>query len=294
MTTKLMAVHSGSSHADEKFAVVSLRRIFNIKYVRTRDPRVIAQADIVADVGDVYDPTTMRFDHHQAGRPVRDNGIIYCSFGQIWLEYGAQICGGSQEVADRVDQHLVMPIDADDNGQALYKKTDFGINPLTVSEALFRFNPTWLEGPEVEDQNFERSLVVADEILERTIARQKAVVFSREPVREAIAQQGSDPLILVLTKPYAWFDTVINETSNTAYVVFPSDDGVWHVRCVPIDPALFEVRRPLPKEWGGLNGDALIAASKVPDAIYCHHKLFIAGARSLEGAKLLAQYAILS
>ena len=35
--------------------------------VRTRDPAVLADLDIIVDVGGVYDPETHRYDHHQRG-----------------------------------------------------------------------------------------------------------------------------------------------------------------------------------------------------------------------------------
>jgi uncharacterized UPF0160 family protein len=42
-----------------------LRRIVDI--IRTRDPAELAKCDILVDVGAVYDPSTHRYDHHQAG-----------------------------------------------------------------------------------------------------------------------------------------------------------------------------------------------------------------------------------
>lgn len=35
--------------------------------VRSRDPAVLADLDVVIDVGGVYDPAAQRFDHHQRG-----------------------------------------------------------------------------------------------------------------------------------------------------------------------------------------------------------------------------------
>lgn len=34
---------------------------------RTRDPKILDTCDIVVDVGAVYDPETLLFDHHQRG-----------------------------------------------------------------------------------------------------------------------------------------------------------------------------------------------------------------------------------
>ena len=70
--------HSGSFHSDDIFAVATLQLHFgveNVEVIRTRDEEIIASGDIVVDVGGVYDAEKQRFDHHQNGAPVRDNGI---------------------------------------------------------------------------------------------------------------------------------------------------------------------------------------------------------------------------
>jgi uncharacterized UPF0160 family protein len=55
---------------DESLAVYLLRQTTEFadsKLIRTRDPAVIAQADIVVDVGGEYIPEKHRYDHHQRG-----------------------------------------------------------------------------------------------------------------------------------------------------------------------------------------------------------------------------------
>ena len=40
--------------------------VFEINiFCRSRDPKVLDECDVVVDVGGVYDPEKMRFDHHQ-------------------------------------------------------------------------------------------------------------------------------------------------------------------------------------------------------------------------------------
>ena len=74
--------------------------------IRTRDESIITQADIVFDVGNIYDPEHGRFDHHQTeGAGTRENGVPYASFGLVWKKYGTQICG-SQEIADSIDKKI--------------------------------------------------------------------------------------------------------------------------------------------------------------------------------------------
>ena len=46
---------------------VSAEQFADAPVVRTRDPAVLADLDIIVDVGGVYDPETHRYDHHQRG-----------------------------------------------------------------------------------------------------------------------------------------------------------------------------------------------------------------------------------
>jgi uncharacterized UPF0160 family protein len=65
-----IVTHNGIFHADEVLGVISLKKKldkYNIKskLIRTRDPKVIESSDIAIDVGGIYDPDNLRFDHHQ-------------------------------------------------------------------------------------------------------------------------------------------------------------------------------------------------------------------------------------
>ena len=79
-----IGTHDGTFHCDEALACFMLKQtekfrdagmllLFNqnlivhkyLEIIRTRKPDVLAQCDIVVDVGAVYDVATNRFDHHQ-------------------------------------------------------------------------------------------------------------------------------------------------------------------------------------------------------------------------------------
>ena len=63
-----IATHSGGFHTDDVFAVATLQlvhRVENVEIIRTRDEEELAKADIVVDVGGIYDVSSKRFDHHQ-------------------------------------------------------------------------------------------------------------------------------------------------------------------------------------------------------------------------------------
>src|SRR5437868_2290590 len=67
-TTKMIGTHSGKFHCDEVLACSLLRELTefkNAEIVRSRDQNVLAKCDIVVDVGGVFNPSILRFDHHQ-------------------------------------------------------------------------------------------------------------------------------------------------------------------------------------------------------------------------------------
>jgi len=81
----LVATHSGPFHCDDVFAGALLRSFLDadLRFVRTRELSLIAEADIAIDVGGQYDPAQRRFDHHQ-----RDYQGTLSSAGMVlsWLE----------------------------------------------------------------------------------------------------------------------------------------------------------------------------------------------------------------
>ena len=91
----LLVTHSGAFHLDDAFAYAVLRLALghgeaghDHTLMRTRDAAVIAGADVVWDVGAVCDPAAGRFDHHQRGAPVRENGLPYSAAGLVWRHHG--------------------------------------------------------------------------------------------------------------------------------------------------------------------------------------------------------------
>jgi uncharacterized UPF0160 family protein len=95
MHNPLRAVtHNSKFHADDVFATVVLRKLYpDMQLTRTRDPDVIASADIAYDLSGMYDHAARRYDHHQRGaRKRQDTGITYSAFGLIWDHYGREYC----------------------------------------------------------------------------------------------------------------------------------------------------------------------------------------------------------
>ncbi|MFT4035439.1 MAG: MYG1 family protein [Patulibacter sp.] len=287
-----VATHSGSFHADEVFALATLRLHFGvIGIVRTRDADALDECDLRVDVGRKYDPQTGDFDHHQGDAGERANGIRYASFGLVWKHFGAQVCG-SEAIADELDYSLVAPVDAGDNGQELCEPRFDGVGPYQLGRLISGFGSKWDDEDRdgAEQQGFGEALMLADGIIRREIAQAQARARATGLVRQAIAA-APDPRIIEFDRGLPWKAVVMAEAPQALIVVYPREHD-WGVQAVPADHGTFENRRDLPAAWAGLEGPELVAASGVSDAVFCHIGRFMAVAGSRDGALALAQLAV--
>jgi uncharacterized UPF0160 family protein len=285
----LAVTHNGPFHADDVLAAAMLLEIHgDVEIIRTRDKDVIKEADIVFDVGGVYDPDTRRYDHHQlvgAGdRLVNDILVPYSSAGLVWLcEYR-----GSDSAFDYVEERLVAGVDAQDNGIAL---CDNEIRPMDFSALVSQFNPDWDDEDQDFDYHFFLAVDFARSVLQKMIASAGRQVKAAALVEDALRHR-TQPEIVVLEKFCPWQKTLA-EYPEVLYVVFPdSASSTWRVQCVPVEPGGFESRRPLPETWYGLNGTDLDAAMGVDGVVFCHRNGFIARHETRKGALAMAQAAL--
>ena len=287
MNDKTIATHNGNFHADDVFSIAALKCIFpSFNLIRTRDLDIIAKADIVLDVGGVYDPDTGRFDHHQrGGAGQRENGIPYSSFGLIWQKYGVEICQGNQELANSVDADLVSTIDAIDCGHV-----EGVAQGISLSQTISMFNPTWQEDSHY-DTCFDEAVDFASRVLTRFIASANGGISAKAIVAKAI-ENAADPRVIVLEKYTQWKRTVHALSTEALYMVYPSGSGPWRIQTVPVEPGSFEDRKSLPKPWAGLSDKALKEVTGIDDAMFCHNGLFIAGAESFESTMKMAAMAL--
>lgn len=300
----IVATHDGAFHADDAFGVAIVKRVFSlaepgrpVTLVRTRDPDMLSCADIVLDVGGVFDGES-RFDHHQPeGAGARQDGVPFAASGLIWEKFGRQLLRLSllpdaddhviESAFRRVDLSLIRHLDAVDNGVSLGKPLG-----LSVSELISHMNPTWLEdrSPAVLDAKFENAVAAATVILGNTCKMSAARVLAKDVVRQAAAVAGP-----VLTLDFAgvpWQETVVTEFPDVLFVVYPATDSGWRLRTVPRMLGSFAPRKALPAEWAGLRGDELDQVTGVPGCVFAHRGRFLAGNDTLAGAQALAALAV--
>ncbi len=294
MKTKIVT-HNDPFHSDDIFAVATLRLFLgddaDMEVIRTRSEEAVRMADFVVDIGGEYDPEKKRFDHHQeGGAGERSNGVPYASFGLVWRSYGREITGDG-EIADAIDEKIVQPVDAEDNGVKVSSNLFPGISPYTIQDMFQAFLPTWKENDVDTDLVFNNCVSIAIKILRREIRLAKDVKEATKIVEKRF-NDSKDKRVIVLDKYYPWKSAISNHP-EPLFVIYPSLSGeMWHAQSVPKHKDSFRSRSPFPKEWAGKKDSELAEVTGVEDAVFSHDKGFLSVARSKEGAEKLAQTAI--
>jgi uncharacterized UPF0160 family protein len=276
--TLSIATHNGPFHADDVMAVGLLRTFVDREATvdRSRDPERWARADVVVDVGGVFDPDARRFDHHQKSYegPRSSAGMVLdwlIDTGRIDPLFGQSLRHGVMDHLDAVDNGRVAP----DPTVPCFPRIVAALNEVADSAADF-------------DDAFETAVDVASAFLagltrghEKIREAEAAVVAAMEEAREA----GRN--VIFLDRYVNWKPSYFahgGAEHPTEFVLFPGIDGSWRIVAIP--PALgdFAQKRSFPEAWAGLTDDALTAVTGVPGSVFCHRNRFIAVFQTREGA----------
>lgn len=294
-TVKLIT-HNGSFHADDVFAAATLSLMLekngeSFEIIRTRNPEIINEGDYVFDVGGIYNANANRFDHHQmGGAGGRKNGIEYSSFGLVWKKYGEELCA-SEKIKEIIDNKLVTPVDANDNGINLCSNNFENIFQYTLDNVVATFWPTSLENVE-KDEQFFKALIWAKEILKREIKKINDEIEIIKIIQN-LYKNSKDKRLVVIDIPgisrYEIWDALQN-FPEPLFAVYKSEE--WRIVAIQLNYNSFVNRKDFPKKWAGLRNEELQKITGIPDATFCHRKLFLAGAETKEGAIKLAELAL--
>ena len=243
--------------------------------VRTRDRDRIAAADVVVDVGDVFDPATRRFDHHQKTYqgPLSSAGMVL-----NWLEAEEKVAPG---LSANLRGQLVDFVDAVDNGRA--KKYD-GVP--TFSSVISDIGENASDLSEF-DHWFLRAVEVASDYLRGLVASYEKTQHARQAVGAAMKEaEAAGRAVLFFERHLKWKRAYFeNEGSHhpTDFVLFPGDSD-WRVVAIPPVHGSFDKKRPLPEAWAGLRDEELSAVTGVAGSRFCHKNLFLAAFETREAA----------
>ena len=326
-----IATHNGKFHADEVFAVSLLRNLNGFKdaeIIRTRDNEILKTADIVLDVGGVYNPETHRYDHHQP--EFKDSfspnfKTLLSSAGLVYKHFGKEILAerASNLSAEQIDalyvhvyESFVEAFDANDNGISAY--------PADVKPTIARgfdifwhvnlMNPSWNETitPESSNASFMKAVGVVseafnlylDNCLNSWLPARDIVVSALESHSLSLASSSDasvDSKILLLPTSCPWKDHLFRTsgTEEILYLIYPEGaNDSWRIQACPESSDSFISRLPLPEVWRGLRDAELDAAlvtagSAIQSgAVFVHRSGFIGGHKTLEGALSMARIAV--
>jgi uncharacterized UPF0160 family protein len=297
---KICVTHDGTFHADDLFATATLSILNNgnIEIIRSRDPEQIKKGDYVYDVGGEYNAEGDLFDHHQrGGAGARTNGIPYSSFGLVWNKYGEQICG-SLEVANRIDQKIVQPIDAVDNGVDIVKPIFDGIFPYGAEGIFLSKKPTWKEENKNINKIFEDQVGAVEKLLIREIEVAKSDVEA-VAIMMKVYSESKDKRIIIIENdfPRYLYQNTLSKVPEPIYLVFPSGhSSMWKVEAITKSQETMESRKLFPESWRGFFNDdpKLKEITGVADAVFCHKAGFLIISSSKEGAIKLAEKALIA
>ena len=248
---KTAFTHYGKFHADDVFSA-ALLTIMNPEITISRGFKVPDGFD-----GTVFDIGLGEFDHHQVDNEVRENGIPYASFGKLWRAFGPQLT--SQRVVDKVDEILVQPIDATDNG----------MDRNMLSSAIGGFNPTW-DSEESPDACFFMAVEFAKSILFNTLKQEESKVKAEELLSAGIKDSVGRLVILPRYVPFS--EAYIKEPVD--FVVFPSNRGGYNLQAVPSGEGMSS-KVLLPESW---------LTDQVAGMTFVHKGRFIASFDTLDSA----------
>lgn len=326
-TRAVIGTHNGAFHCDEALAVYLLRQTASYAgatVLRTRDASKLETADVVVDVGGVYDAQAQRFDHHQRSFnetfSAKHNVTKLSSAGLIYRHFGREVVRNhevSKPLTDsqlqivymRVYDAFMEAIDAVDNGVAQRDGPARYQNSTDVSARVGRLNAPWNVAPDSkqadQDANFEHAtaLVGADfnDALVNAVTQwlpARSVVETQWRSRAADAPGGE---ILVLREWAPWkshlFDLEKDQDGSklakVLYVVYQdSTKASWRVQCVPNAPQSFVSRKSLPEAWRGVRDDALTHLTGIDGCVFTHAAGFICGNKTFEGAMAMARKAL--
>jgi uncharacterized UPF0160 family protein len=319
-TPTTIATHSGSFHADDVFGVGILMGVFpSHRLLRTRKQELIDAADFAVDVGGSWDVATGRFDHHQRGfdgarpaQPAADGqsvpGVGYASAGLVWSAFGAAYVRAwasthghdlaepaVAEVVRSLDHSLVQYLDIVDTGKGDVSPGIFGLSSLVAQLNTHWMEEQGLDGTakaRLQEERFVEAITITRKFLDHAISKKVAQIRAMDIVRASPRLLGGRVLHLA-EGGMPWTHVVLHEMPEVLLVIYPDSDGdQYQIKTVPVEAGSFTAKQDLPRSWAGLRDQELAAVTGVADSVFCHLNVFIAGARSLEGAVQLAALAL--
>lgn len=284
-----IASHDGPFHSDDVLAVAILTTIFpDHQIIRSRDPDILDMADIVVDVGGVYDHRARRYDHHMKDPPEDRNGHILSSAGLIWRHYGgayiraigiprdytykSRTINLVEQVLKIINTRWIYPIDRCDNGVSS--------GPTAISELVGSMSPIDLEKSRAKfDTLFLETVSMVSHIFKRACFHAVDHAISKLKYARSEKVKLSDGKILVAETDVRNFGNF--STTPVHFVIYPVIDHLeggeyWIIRPI-YESVAKEYKTPFPTDLLG-SGREECETGGHKGISFIHHSGFMARA----------------
>jgi len=296
----------------------------NLEIIRTRDEQLLAECDIVIDVGGVYDHDERRYDHHQKSFNHSFSTLVpnakwttkLSSAGLVYVHYGYEVINKIistdvpenklNSIYNKVYETFVQEIDAIDNGVPICEGKQMYSICTNLSNRVASFNKKWNHvGQFDEMEAFEQAMkLVGSEFTETVLYAYQTWLPARSLIVEALEKRfitHDSGRVLELSTPCPWKEHYFSLEEELGddldpkidFVIFEDfSNNTWRIQSIPVSPNSFELRKPLPQSWRSLRDDELSSVSGVKDCIFCHTSGFIGGNKSRKGIIEMAEKAL--
>jgi uncharacterized UPF0160 family protein len=296
MKTLQLLTHSGSFHPDDIFSTALLNIYFKnkepktkLKHKRSIKPEDIEKADIVYDIGLIYNPKKLRFDHHQNDKNLtRPNGIPYAAFGLVFKHFGIDLISlisseknkkVLKEIFDIVEKKLVQHIDAIDNGQSTYTQNFKGVDVFTVDNYYIMCRTTVDDTSKSMDKKFFELVKFSENIIENVL--NYAISTQKEQqLAIKVYKKAKDKRVIICDR---FYNFNFNKFPEPLVMVYPDLRGGWSAKNVQAGEESYDARFYFPESWRGLVDAELEKACGVKAAKFCHKSGFLCVNETKEG-----------
>ncbi|GBF89168.1 metal-dependent hydrolase [Raphidocelis subcapitata] len=323
----VVGTHSGTFHCDEALGCYLLRQtpaFRDSEIVRSRDPAVLAGADVVLDVGGAYEPDALRFDHHQRGfvevfghgyaTKLSSAGLVYKHYGRAIVAQRMALPEDHPDVTAvwlEIYKTFIEAVDGNDNGVNQYesdKPPRYVVN-TTLPARVAALNPNWSD-PYTDDslyQGFLKAVELTGKEFEDALAYvSKYWLPAKSLVAEAVkGRKEVDPsgrIIKLSQGGVPWKQHLyalegelgLGPDECVLFVLYEDErEKKWRIQAVSAAPGSFENRKSIGlPAWRGLRDDELSAACGVPGCVFIHASGFIGGNATYEGALQMARLSL--
>lgn len=299
-----VVTHNGTFHTDEVVACMLLKNFieYGATIVRTRDACGIEQADVVVDVGKMYDHSLRMYDHHQASFQEKwseTSPTLLSSAGLVWKHYGKIILEKIMNTIDNYHKYtpedlealhsivyyeFFQEIDANDNGVNQYvdpPQQTYRTN-ATLIGTISRLNGLDVYNEIQQQEHFERAMFVAFVMfnvhLESHIRNYFMLKEGREKMKQYFTNNRvENGRIIVIEEDINEWQRLLKEldtNEEVLFVVYPRN-AEWGVRT--ISKQGFIARRDLAPE-------NVLREAVGDELTFAHVKRFMASCLTKEAA----------